>query len=198
MPSGWAAVATVCAVVAFALFAVWTVLLSVVDVRERRLPNRLVSLALCTTLPALLASTAALGLDGGAGLVSGDRPAMRVALDTVIAAAACGAGFAVLWRWAPAGIGGGDVKLAPLIGAVTGFAGGGTAALAAVVIVFGVAAVWGAVLQVRRCRGARALRAALPRAALPVSNAPLTAVRLTAVPFAPCLFAAAWVVIVCI
>ncbi|MGW9020071.1 hypothetical protein ACWGOE_01150 [Leucobacter chromiiresistens] len=170
---------------AFALFAVWTPVLSAADIRERRLPNLLLLLATSTTLPMLLASAAASALapasaSGAMAAAStagapGERSAIRLILDTLGPGAAAGVLLAALWWWAPAGIGGGDVKLAPLIGAVTGFAAGWVGAALALTAAFGFAALSGALLRLRRPRA----RGADDRG----------------VPFAPCLFAGAWAVV---
>lgn len=172
----WAAGASVFSAAGLALFAVWSILLSLIDIRERRLPNRLLLLASGTTIPVLLASTVAHGLDhGNATVIVSDRSAESMTWDTVLVAAAFGALFAALWRWSPQGIGGGDVKLGPLVGAAIGFTGGWAAAALTVIGAFGAAAIWSAVRETGRRRGARETVAT--------------------VPFAPCLFAAAWIMI---
>ena len=120
-----------------AFFVAVLIVLSVIDVRTRRLPNRIV-------LPAALAVLAA------HIAVAPDR-----ALEWV--AAALGA-FALLLVAAlayPGGLGMGDVKLALLLGAALGWAVG-----AAIVIGFVAAGLAGAVLIVGNGWSAR--RAALP------------------------------------
>lgn len=82
--------------------------LSVIDARERRLPNRL-------TLGLLLAITVLLAL---AAVLAHDVARLGVAL-------ACGAGyflaFACFALVRPGALGGGDVKLAPTMGIATGW-----------------------------------------------------------------------------
>jgi leader peptidase (prepilin peptidase) / N-methyltransferase len=88
---------------AFLLLAAVGVLLAVVDLRTRLLPDRLV-------LPALAAGTVLLTVAAVAGH---DLPA----LGRAAAGAAVGfAGYLVLALVAPAGLGMGDVKLAALLG----------------------------------------------------------------------------------
>ncbi|GAA2187089.1 A24 family peptidase [Leucobacter alluvii] len=171
-------VASASAIAGLALFAAWSTLLSVIDIRERRLPNRLLVLASGTTIPLLLASAVVHGFHrGGLSAIASDA-AGRLIWDTVLVAAAFGAVFAALWRWSPQGIGGGDVKLSPLVGAAVGFTGGWTAATLTVVGAFAAAAIWSIVRRPRPRPGA------LEKA--------------SAVPFAPCLFASAWATIACI
>ena len=177
--------AAVLASAALALFAVWTLVLTTADIRARRLPNHLLLLATCTTVPMLLASATASALasataGGGAAAASVEgAPAgsimMGMILDTLGPGAAAGVLLAALWWWAPAGIGGGDVKLAPLIGAVTGFAAGWGGTALALTAAFALAGLWGVLLRLHRPRE----RGAAERG----------------VPFAPCLFAGAWGVV---
>lgn len=81
-------------------------------------------------------------------------------------AAALLALFLLLWLAVPAGIGAGDVKIAPLVGGMTAYMGGAWALSIGVAVAFACAAAWGLMLR-RRGGGAD-------------------------VPFAPCLFAGAW------
>ncbi|MEV8337370.1 A24 family peptidase [Leucobacter sp. NPDC077196] len=177
MPMGEAAAVETLAVSALAVFAWWSVVLSISDLRTRRLPNGLLLLATLTTVPLLLATAGAHALTGEppAALVE-DRSAQRTVVDTLGVALAYGGAFVALWRCSPAGIGGGDVKLAPLVGAVLGATGGWASAVSAAALAFGFAAIWG---TVSRCR----LEHREP---------------LQAVPFAPCLFAGAWAAITCV
>lgn len=90
----------------------WLIALSGFDIRQRRLPNAL-------TLPGAVAV-----LCGAAALGRG-WPALA-------GAAALAAVYLLVHLVAPAGLGAGDVKLAPGLGALTGAFGGDTWALAAV------------------------------------------------------------------
>jgi len=94
-----------------AAVAGWAVALSVVDLRQRRLPNPL-------TLGGAAAILAAAAAGGRAG------PAL-------IGALALAAAYLAIHLAAPAGMGAGDVKLALGLGALTGALGSGVWALAA-------------------------------------------------------------------
>ncbi|WP_053353386.1 prepilin peptidase [Leucobacter musarum] len=160
------------AVIAGALFGAWSIALSIVDIRSHRLPNRWVLAATATVVPALLMSGSTRWIaDASRAPGAGERAGATVLLDTVAVAGALGLGFWLLWRFAPSGLGGGDVKLAPLIGAMLGFAGGWQGALIGVFAAFVAAAAWGLVMRARR----------------PSARA--------AVAFAPCLCLGAWLVI---
>lgn len=106
--------ASVCAVAAYAVFAVASARLAVVDLRERRLPNRWLAWA-TAAVAALLLAAAALG---------GEWSRLWWAFG---AGAVYGVGFALLWCAAPRGLGGGDAKLAPLAGIAVGWIGPGAA-----------------------------------------------------------------------
>ena len=95
---------------AFLLLAVVGVLLAVVDLQHRLLPNRVV-------LPALGAGTALLLL---AALADGAWDAL---LRSVLGAAALFAVYLVLALVSPGGLGMGDVKLAALLGLYLGWLG---------------------------------------------------------------------------
>jgi leader peptidase (prepilin peptidase)/N-methyltransferase len=95
---------------AFLLLAVVGVLLAVVDLRHRLLPNRVV-------LPALAAGTALLLL---AAVADGAWDAL---LRAVLGAAALFAVYLVLALVSPGGLGMGDVKLAALLGLYLGWLG---------------------------------------------------------------------------
>jgi leader peptidase (prepilin peptidase)/N-methyltransferase len=88
------------------------VLLAVVDLRVRRLPDVL-------TLPLAAAALALLGLVALAPEHTGDWP------SAALGALALGAGYYLLWLINPGGMGFGDVKLALGIGAVLGWYGWG-------------------------------------------------------------------------
>jgi len=81
----------------------WSVALSVIDMRQRRLPN-----ALTLTGAAVILAAAALGGRGSPALLG---------------AAALGGMYLVVHLVNPAGMGGGDVKLALGTGALTGALG---------------------------------------------------------------------------
>jgi leader peptidase (prepilin peptidase) / N-methyltransferase len=105
----------------------WMVALSVVDVREHRLPNIL-------TLP------------GAVGILCGAAVCGR-GLPAVIGAAALGGAYLAVHLVAPTGMGAGDVKLALGLGALTGALGDQVwvlAALAAPVLTVGLALAAGA------------------------------------------------------
>jgi leader peptidase (prepilin peptidase) / N-methyltransferase len=95
---------------AFLLLAVVGVLLAVVDLQHRLLPNRVV-------LPALAAGTALLLL---AAVADGAWDAL---LRAVLGAAALFAVYLVLALVSPGGLGMGDVKLAALLGLYLGWLG---------------------------------------------------------------------------
>ncbi|WP_449279672.1 prepilin peptidase [Leucobacter sp. GX0328] len=192
-PALGAAVSTVlwgAGVVAFLVSTVW---LSVVDLATQRLPNRLVlgttvvtlgllAAAELVMLPTLLAAGRSGGLRAWQGL-------LMLALGALLLLGL----FALLWRVAPGGIGGGDVKIAPLIGGTLGLMGGLWAVLGAVLIAALCAAIWSAMrgAALRRRRSTRASVA--PGSAL--SDAPPAPVEPVGIPFAPCLFAGAWIAI---
>ncbi|WGI30699.1 prepilin peptidase [Mycolicibacterium aubagnense] len=90
----------------------WMIALCVYDLRERRLPNRL-------TLPGAAALV-------GAGLITGKGTAAALG-----AAALCGV-YLVIHLLSPRAMGGGDVKLALGLGALTGMFGADVWALAAI------------------------------------------------------------------
>lgn len=176
--------------VAFLVSSVW---LSVVDISTRRLPNRLVLRATVVTLglfaaselvrlPTLLAAKAAYGPRAWHGLAM-----------LVLGALLLFGLFLLLWRIAPGDLGGGDVKVAPLIGGTLGLLGGMPngfwAVLAAALIAALGAAIWGAVLRSRAGRRPPEAHDPLTAGAAGPSSASV------ALPFAPCLFIGAWVVI---
>lgn len=116
--------------------AVVTLPLAIIDIREHRLPNRLVVPGLAVTLLAVL----------GELVVQGNSV-------PVLCATVAFGGFFVLSLWG--GLGMGDVKLAPVLGGASGFLGG-EVALAALVLAFvlgGMAAL--AMIIVRRIRRIR-------------------------------------------
>jgi leader peptidase (prepilin peptidase) / N-methyltransferase len=105
---------------AFLLLAAAGVLLAVVDLEHRLLPNRIVG-------PAAAAGALLLALAAAAG---GDGHAL---VRAVLGAAVMFVGYLVLALIAPSGLGMGDVKLAGLLGLYLGWVGWGA-------VVFGAAA----------------------------------------------------------
>jgi len=97
---------------AFLLLAVAAVLLTVIDLRHRLLPNRVV-------VPTLVLGAALLL---GAALAEGAWPAL---VRAVLGAAALFAVFLVLAVISPSGLGMGDVKLAAVLGLFLGWLGWG-------------------------------------------------------------------------
>lgn len=148
--------ATILAVSAYLVAAVAGAILTVIDVRTHRLPNRIVVPALIVTI-ALLTASCAFG-------------APWAALVRALGAGAALFFFFVVLRVAGRGaIGGGDVKLAALVGVVLGWVGWSAVLLGVVVafLVGGVVAV--VLLATRRATGA------------------------TRIPFGPFLVIGAWV-----
>lgn len=137
------------------VFAAFSLILAVIDFEVRRLPNAIVG-------PCVIAIAAVIVL---ACAVSGDWGA---ALRALLGALAVGALYGIAWLIYPAGLGFGDVKLAPVIGAFLAFFGWG-------VLVVGTLAgfVWGA------CAGIVAMIAA-------------RRMRKVAIPFGPWMFVGAW------
>jgi leader peptidase (prepilin peptidase)/N-methyltransferase len=161
-----AVTALVCAALAVATgtrpeLAVWLllapvgVLLAAVDLRVRRLPDPL-------TLPLAAAALALLGLVSLVPEHAGSWP------HALYGALALGAGYWVLWRINPGGMGFGDVKLALGLGAVLGWYGWPTVMLGTFAA-FLLGALYGGALVVARRAG-----------------------RKTAIPFGPFLIAGAF------
>jgi len=158
--------ALVCAALAAATgtrpeLAVWLllapvgVLLAVVDLRVRRLPDPL-------TLPLAAAALALLGLVSLVPEHTGNWT------NALLGALALGAGYWLLWRINPGGMGFGDVKLALAAGAVLGWYGWDTVLLGTFAG-FLLGALWGGVLVLMGKAG-----------------------RKTAIPFGPFLIAGAY------
>jgi leader peptidase (prepilin peptidase)/N-methyltransferase len=105
-----AAVAVACALAAYGLFAVQSVVLAVIDARTHRLPDRYVLPGYA--IAAVLLTVAALASATPARLV----PALGGALVLF-------AFYLLLRMLRPAAMGGGDVKLAGVVGAYLGFLG---------------------------------------------------------------------------
>ena len=129
--------ATVSATLAFAVFGMVGVVLIVIDVRRLRLPTPAV-IGMLGAVTTLLGLSALLSNDGTRFLL----------------ACACAAGyfivFLVLASWRPGAIGGGDVKLAPAIGLISGWV---HIDAALVLTPLALVAVTGTLLLVRTARG---------------------------------------------
>jgi leader peptidase (prepilin peptidase)/N-methyltransferase len=102
--------AQVATVLAYGGFAVQGIILSIVDIRTHRLPNRIV-------LPGYPVALVLLGI---AAVVRAEPAAL---LRAVVAGAVIFGIFLALRLAQPGGMGGGDVKLAGLVGVMLGFAG---------------------------------------------------------------------------
>ena len=161
----------VCSLAAYGSFAVWSLILSVADARTRRLPNRAVLGATATTAPLLVVGALAAWAWGPEPVLAAARTGPAVLAETLGGGAACGVAAVAVWWWGRSGVGGGDAKLAPLVGAVLGYAGGVLGVLIGIAVACGCAALWALVERIRG--GARPASA----------------------PFAPCLCAGAWLVI---
>lgn len=147
--------------VSAAVFSVW---LSIGDVRARRLPNGRVACATAVTLGVLLLAV-------GLRFIAAGWAVAGVPLCGLLGGAvAFFAVFLVSWLAAPRHVGAGDVKIAPLVGGVLGYFGVIPALLIGLAVAFACAAVWG-IAERWRAR-----------------HQPLRHVA-----FAPCLFAGMWV-----
>lgn len=104
------------------IFAVTSVWLVVIDLKEHRLPNRIVAWASCVILVLLITSS------GNAAAAQISEPWAGL-IRAIIAGAAYVFVFFLLWFFAPNSLGAGDVKLAPLIGLMAGWSGVWVAAL---------------------------------------------------------------------
>lgn len=133
---------------AMAAFGCVLLVLFVIDLEHRRIPNAIVlpAIALALAMAPVLASLAPRYAQYG--LVALLAPAWPVQVAALVGQVSGGAAafgiFWLIWRVAPQGLGAGDVKLAGLAGLVTGF----PCALAAVFGSFIVGGVLGAALLV--------------------------------------------------
>ncbi|MFE1645376.1 prepilin peptidase [Microbacterium sp. P01] len=148
--------AIVATVLAFLLLAVVSVVLTVIDLREHRLPNRIV-LPLYPAVLALLAIACVFGSP------------WTWLLRAAVSGATLFVFYALMRGVSGRGVGGGDVKLAGVIGLYLGWVGWGALVVGTVsgFLIGGAVAV--ALLAARRAN------------------------RSTAIPFGPCLLAGAWV-----
>jgi len=149
-------IALVLVVVALLYLAVVSVVLTVIDLRTHRLPNRIV-------LPSYIVAAVLLT---SAAVLSGDLVAL---LRAVIGMAALYVLYFTLRLVRPSGMGGGDVKLAGLIGFYLGWIGWGALAVGAFAA-FLLGGLFGVLLLLARRAG-----------------------RKTAIPFGPWMLAGAWI-----
>ena len=148
-PEAWGAgdtpVAALAVMLAFQWAAAWGLLLAVVDAVTHRLPNRIVLPGYAVVAFLLAAATVAAG-----------------AADALLRAAAAGAAlfgfFAVVRALGPGGMGGGDVKLAGVLGALLGWLGVSTLVTGVLAMFLG-AGLFGIVLM---STGRAGRRTALP------------------------------------
>ena len=140
-------------------FAAAGIALAAIDLEHRRLPDAIVLPSLVVVTVLLLASAA----------LAGDW--LRVG-QTLGGGAALFAGYLLIAIVYPVGMGGGDVKLAPLVGVVLGWVGW-SAVVVGVFAGFLLGALWGVALMLLRRGG-----------------------RKTALPFGPFMLLGAWIGIV--
>lgn len=151
--------AVVSSIAAFVYLAVVTVILVIVDLREHRLPNAVV-------LPGYVVG---LVLLGAASLAADDVPALVRALVGMVAMYIF---YALLRLVRPGGMGGGDVKLAGVLGLYLGWTGWASL-IVGTVAAFLLGGVFGILLMLSR-----------------------RATRTTSIPFGPWMLAGAWIGIV--
>ncbi|UOQ58277.1 prepilin peptidase [Leucobacter allii] len=160
---------------ALGLYAAAGAALAVADVRARRIPDRILLPALAAVLLLLAAAVAAGAWSGepersfaawGAAVLGRTLGGAAAGFAALLAAALLGGGSGTIGGSGP--IGGGDVKLAALVGAVLGHFGGWPALGAGFALGCGIAAVW-----------------ALPGI--------LRGRRSATIPFAPCLLLGSWI-----
>ncbi len=134
-PSWWIALA------AFLWFAAASIALTIIDIEHHRLPNRVVIPSLIVVLSLLTAAT----------LI--DQDIARLTSTLGGAATLFALYFVIVFAY-PRGMGGGDVKLAPLVGGVLGYVGWPALAVGGFAgFVFG--AVFGVVLMIMGRAGRR-------------------------------------------
>lgn len=151
-------ISTALTVAAFAAFAVIGVALAIIDIRSHRLPNRLVASVGVTGLVLLVAAA-----------LTGSR--MDALIRALLAALVLFAAYLVLRMLSAGGVGGGDVKLAAVIGLYLGWLGWGSV-LVGTLAGFVLGGVFAAGMLLAR-----------------------RADRRTAIPFGPWMLAGAWVAI---
>lgn len=166
-------VASALASVALCLFACVSVVLTVIDVRERRLPNRIVvpsSIGIIVLLSAAI-GVAALAGDPAWELAGRGRASLTTTLGGAVV---LGVAYLVLAMLSRGALGGGDVKLAPLIGGVLGYFGGWGTIIVGTLAAFALAGMLAVGLLALRHRRHQA----------------------PTIPFGPCMFAGAWLALV--
>ncbi|NLA65156.1 MAG: hypothetical protein GX862_04375 [Leucobacter sp.] len=131
--------ASVFGAVAHAVFACVSISLVFTDVREHRLPNRVLGYGGALTF-VLLASSA---------LASAQWPRLWLAGMSAAVYAVCAC---VLWMATPGAIGAGDMNLAPIIGLVVGWWGTATAFIMTPLLLGLIGVVVGGVALARRRR----------------------------------------------
>lgn len=152
-------ISTALTVAAFVAFAVIGAILAIIDIRTHRLPNRFVATVGVTGVVLLVAAA-----------LTGSR--MDALIRALLAALVLFAAYLVLRMLSAGGVGGGDVKLAAVIGLHLGWLGWGSV-LVGTLAGFVLGGVFAAgMLLVRR------------------------ADRRSAIPFGPWMLAGAWVAIV--
>lgn len=151
-PSGWA---TLVLVVAYLYFASVSIALTLIDIDTHRLPNAIV-------LPSYVVAAALLA---SASAMSGDWEAL---LRAGIGMVSLYAFYFALRLIRPAGMGGGDVKLAGVVGLFLGYAGWAPLAIGAFAA-FVLGGIYGVALMILRRAG-----------------------RTSAIPFGPWMIAGAW------
>lgn len=155
-------------------FAGLSIVVAVTDVRSRRIPNRVVLPALIG-MPVVLAVPLLVALMGGSPVDT--EAQLRSILDGCLAALALFVGYLLLAMLG--GLGGGDVKLAGIIGLLLGYFGGWGAVLLGTLLAWFAVGLGGVACAVLR----RAKRVHGPH----TSRDPPT------IPFAPFLLLGAWI-----
>lgn len=98
-------------IAAFAVFAVLSGWLTVIDLREHRLPNPLLAWGTASVVALLC----------GAAWSAADEACWAILRRSLISAGCYGLVCVLLWFITPAALGAGDVKLSPLVGFVAGW-----------------------------------------------------------------------------
>ncbi|WP_024356828.1 prepilin peptidase [Leucobacter chironomi] len=150
---------------AYLLLAVVSAVLAVIDLVSRTLPNAILLPSGAALLALVIATSAAAGDPG-------------LLIRSVVCGLALATGYGLLWRCSPRSLGGGDVKLAALLGVALGPLGWGSALLGAVAP-FLLGGVFAAGLLIVQGLQHRAGSGADPRS-------------LAAFPFGPWMLAGAW------
>lgn len=128
-----------CVLLLYLSFAAFSITLSAIDIRHHRLPNSIVLWAGLQSLCCVTVGFAAAGMWGEL-------------LRALISGLALGVGYLVIQLCKPHSFGGGDVKLAPVIGLVLGVSGWSAVAIGTVAAILG-AALWGLLLLLRERGG---------------------------------------------